>query len=313
MKSRLAWMGAVLAATVVAAAPASAKDIHELLRKSFSADRRWTYQGTKVLTRRMEGEVGTTTAKVYHQYPDRTLVVGVEGPQRNARILQVGRQHYTKVAYGSYQRTPLPLPVDSSDLLMENYRIRQGRSEKIAGRQCVVVGLYPRFPGNPHKLVWLDIQRAFPLKTQIWSADGELTEESMFLTIQYNPRLNSGMFALPPTARRSEWAEVRPDFEILSVPQNSLPPGYRLVETSTRQVPNGGIVSFQRFCDGLNTLSVIESANHRDLESLGGRVAIRGKVGKVRYVICGEHAPGALRRIDHGLQRNTVSRRGGSP
>ena len=276
--------------------------MRDLLRRSVDAERSLSYQGNKNLSRRVRQKLYTTNAQVFHSAPDRTLMVGLTGELADARLLQLGRQHFLKPPRGEYRRTPLPLPLDNTELLLRNYRIRQMRVEPIAGRKTIMAALLPRRPGNPHKLVWLDVKTALPLKTQIRNHKGELTEESQFLTIQYNARFSGSEFTLPATARRDEWPEVNPDFNVLRPRANGIPPGYRLVETSVRRLPGGHVVAFQRLSDGLNTLTVVQSRTHPRLAAVAGSAATRGKVGEVQFVIFGEHDPVVLQRLANNLR-----------
>lgn len=291
-------LGLVALASAYAAHTA---DLRDLLRQSQKADQRWSYQGTKVLSRRHDGHETSSTVKCYHRAPDRTLLRAVDGDRAGGGVLQLGRQHFIKMSDGRYCRTPLPPPADNTELMLQNYRLRQMRVEPIAGRKCVMVSIEPRYPGNPRKLVWLDVKTGLPLKTEVYTPGGDI-ERSIFLNIQFNPRLTAGVFRLPANAIRDESPEVAPDFDIVDVRESGYPPGYRLVETSVRLVPDGHVVAFQRFSDGLNTLTLLESRTHPRLTSLGGRAAVHGKVGRVHFVLCGDQEPEILRHFAQSLQ-----------
>jgi negative regulator of sigma E activity len=287
--------------------PVRAADLRELLRRSVVADRRFSYQGTKVLTRHGDGPSVTTTYKVYHRAPDRTFARAVAGDHPGAQFLQLGRDHFLRPSpHAGFRRPPLPPPADDTDLLLRNYRLRQMRVESIARRKCVMVALEPRYRGNPTKLVWLDVSTALPLKTQIRRADGTVTEESQFLIIQYHPRLAARLF-VPPGAATPEWAEVEPDFDVIEVAPGGIPAGYRLTETLNRRLPDRHIASFQRFSDGLNTLTLIQSRTHPDPGSLGGSPAVEGQVGPVRFAVCGDQEPEVLRRLAGSLRGGPLS------
>lgn len=303
MRRLLALTALLFAAATGGARPAHGADLRDLLRRSTFAEQRISFQGTKMLTGRIGEAESRGTAKVYHRAPDQTLMVGVDGDLDGNRVLQLGREHFQK-RRGDFFRQVNHLPAaDNTELMLQNYRLRQMRIEPIARRKCVMVSIEPRHPGNPRKLVWLDVQTALPLKTQIWSPEGKLCEESYFLTIQYRPRLARTLFRLPPNTVRASWPSANPDFDVVSVPERGLPPGYHLVETTTRQIPGRGIVSIQRFSDGLNTLSLLQSSriSARNLADLGGSAAVSGKVGSVHFALCGEQQPEALRRVTQSI------------
>lgn len=286
-----------------------AADLRELLRRSTYAERRISYQGRKTLTRRTGNRLVTGIAKVYHRAPDQTLLVGIDGDLEGNRVLQLGREHF-QMARGDRYRQVNQIPsMDNTELMLRNYRLRQMRVEQVARRKCVMVSIEPKNPGNPRKLVWLDLGTALPLKTQIWSADGTLTEESAFILIQYRPKLSSSVFRLPADTVRDGWPTANPDFNVVRVAESGLPPGYQLVETDTRRIPRQGIVSIQRFSDGLNTLTLLQSArlSGRQLATLGGSAEFSGQVGAVSYALCGEQDADALRRVARSLRGHPLT------
>lgn len=294
----------LLSAALSTCTAARGADLRDLLRRSVTAERQISFQGTKLLTHRFGSRESKGTAKVYHRLPDRTLIVGVNGTLEGSRVLQLGRESYQKPNGGLYRQVDHAPVIDATELLLRNYKLRQMRVEPVAQRKCIMVSIEPRYPGNPRKLVWLDVKTALPLKMQIWSQDGQLTDESVFLTIQYQPRLSASLFRLPANTVRDPWPSANADFNIAEVRGSWLPRGYQLIETSTRRIPGRGVVSIQRFSDGLNTLSLLQSSHlsARELATLGGSAAFSGQVGGVHYALCGDQQPEALRRVAQSLQ-----------
>jgi negative regulator of sigma E activity len=192
------------------------------------------------------------------------------------------------------------------ELLLRNYTIRQMRVEPIARRKCVMMALEPKHPGNPTKLVWIDVETALPLKTQMRGVDGSLTEESQFLIIDYHPHLSLSRFNVPGPVV-GEWPTAVPDFDIVDVHRGGIPPGYRLIETQVRRAPKGQVVAFLIFSDGLNTLTLVESKTHPDPGYVGGSPAVRGTVGRIRYAICGEHADSVLLKMGRSLGKRATA------
>lgn len=294
----------LLAVTLATAIPTRAADLRDLLRRSVTAERQFSFQGTKLLTHHVGGQETNGAAKVYHRSPDQTLLVGINGSLAGSRVLQLGRENYQKPNGESFRQVDHAPFLDATELMLKNYTLRQMRVEPIARRKCIMVSIEPRYPGNPRKLVWLDVKTALPLKTQIWSPEGLLTDESVFLTIQYKPRLINALFRLPTNTVRELWPFANPDFDIAEVPVTGLPRGYQLIETATRRIPGRGVVSIQRYSDGLNTLSLLQSRrlSTQELVNLGGSAAISGQVRGVHYALCGDQKPEALRRLAQSLQ-----------
>lgn len=299
---------AAVAAGLLLAWQAQAADLKLLLRRSATVEQRVSYQGRKVLTRHFSGgRVRTTTYKAYHRAPDRTLMFGVDGEQVGTRLVVIGDHHYIRQAYSRTYREPsLPPPRDNTTLLLRNYRVQPMRVEMIARRRCQMIGLWPRYPGNPSKLVWIDLGTGLPLKTQIRAADGSLTEESYFHFIDYKPRLSREMFAIEGPIV-PQWPEVEPDFDVVGVHPESLPRGYVKVRTLNRRTPNGHILSFQRFSDGLNTITLVQSLTHPDPGAVAGSCVVEGRVGRLRYAVCGEHRKDVLLRMAKGLKRKPLT------
>lgn len=309
MRALAGFIGLALIGGGIGAGTAEAADLRELLRRSTNAERRISYQGRKTLTSHVGSGTVHGIAKVYHRAPDQTLLVGIDGDLEGSRVLQRGREHFQKARGGPYRQVNHLPSTDNTELMLRNYTLRQMRVEQIARRKCVMVSIEPRKPGNPRKLVWLDVGTALPLKTQIWSAEGTLTEESAFIFIQYGPALADSAFRLPANAVRDRWPTANADFDVVRVAESGLPPGYRLVETDTRRIPNRGIISIQRFSDGLNTLTLLESArlSPRELVELGGSAEVSGKVGNVNYALCGEQHIEALKRVARSLQGHPLT------
>lgn len=306
MRLNSARASLLFAVTLLLTSQARAADLKDLVRRSASVDRFRSYQGRKVLTRYLDnGDVSTTTYKVYHLAPDRTLMEGVDGDLKGARLIQIGRDVYLRKPHDyAYRRPPVPIPQDNTDLLLRNYTLRQMRVEQIARRKCVMISLDPRHKGNPTKLVWIDVRTGLTLKTQLRDASGALTEESYFLLLDYNPKLALRHFRVPGPVV-GEWPSTEPDFEVLR--PKKIPRGYRLVDSPVLRAPSGRILAFLIYSDGLNTLMLIESKTHSNPGSVGGSPSVKGRVGKIHYAICGEHSIAELLRMGKSLPGKQIS------
>lgn len=308
MKINRGWVAiAAGAAALLLACEAQAVNLKDLLRRSATVERKVSYQGRKVLVRYRNGRATSTTYKAYHKAPNRTLMVGVDGGHVGTRLVQINDEHYLRQAYThTYRQPTLPPPRDNTALLTRNYRIKPLRVEMIARRRCQMVGFWPRHAGNPSKLVWIDLSTGLPLKTQIRAADGSLTEESYFLFIDYRPQFSRGMFTIEGDIVQ-EWPEVEPNFDVVRVRPEALPAGYRLVRTLNRRSPKGHVFSFQRFSNGLNTITLAQSRTHPDPGMVTGACAVEGRIGRIRYAICGEHRQDVLVRMAKGLKGKPVT------
>jgi negative regulator of sigma E activity len=304
-------LGTAALIAVSAAIPARSADLYDLLRRSVTADRRYDYQGTKVLARWSNGhEIHRRQVKVYHLAPDRTLMEKADDSSGPQAMLQCAREVYARFGPNLYSRLPLPPPLDNTEAMLRNYRLRQQRVEMVARRRCVMISIEPRYPGNPRKVVWLDVKTALPLKAIVYDSAGNRTEECYFLTLQYNPNLSMGRFYLPPNTHREEWPEVSPDFRVVRPAVSSLPRGYRTVESYVRRVRGGYIVAFLRFSDGLNTLTMLQSRTHPNLRGLdSGPVADSGRIPRtgVHYVLFGQQEPRSLRNVTRSIQGKAAS------
>lgn len=154
-------------------------------------------------------------------------------------------------------------------LIKANYKISLVSTENLVGRQAYVIGLEPRYPGNPSRRIWVDKEYPFILKTEQYRPDGTMSSVSFYNQIEFFPELSDDLFRLdiPPNVAKVELPvsgdlmpldrlEREADFPI-PVP-GFIPTGY---------VIEGGILSLYktfpaahiRLTDGLNTISYFVS------------------------------------------------------
>ena len=154
-------------------------------------------------------------------------------------------------------------------LIKANYNISLVTTDNLAGREAYVIKLEPRHPGNPWRIIWVDREYPFILRTEKYRPDGAMSSVSFYNWIEFFPVLNDSLFELdiPPNVAKVELpvsGDIMPLARLeeeanffIPVPE-FVPPGYMI---------EGGILSLYkafpsahiRLTDGLNTISYFVS------------------------------------------------------
>lgn len=157
---------------------------------------------------------------------------------------------------------------DRLDVLLENYVALPGRQEKIAGQKTISILLKPKTSGRPHKRLWVDPRHGVVLKSVSYSADGSERGVMETTSIRYNADVDPALLQLPDEGNivkisRPLSTEASANLGIAPREPDYLPQGFRL----------DGVYDFECQCncnhkaiqmvytDGLNTLSIFQTAN----------------------------------------------------
>ena len=165
-------------------------------------------------------------------------------------------------------REGLDLSQDVS-LIKENYDISLIGTGNLAGRQAHIIGLQPRYPGNPSRTIWVDREYPFVLRTEKYGPDGTMSSVSFYNCIEFFPVLSDSVFELdiPPHVAKVELPvsgdlmslerlEKKAEFSI-PVP-GFVPPGY-IIEGGMLSLYKAFPAVHIRLTDGLNTISYFVS------------------------------------------------------
>lgn len=239
----------------------------ELVRHSLAAERTVRAKGTLrsgILARGRWHEIrvqqmrdGARSVTSYSHTPK-----GVRIVDTGKDVVRVDDDSKRAVVMGFSPAPPHP------DAVLRNYRpIIEGDTVQ-AGRSADLLALRSRHHCRLAKRVAVDRQTGFPLRTQTYSADGQLASESVYESVQFDPPLDPKAFEVPAgyarIGRRPERRQLSP-----SEPPPSLDGGKAVLPT---YVPEGyqleayyvgpgrhvvGLVEI-RYTDGLKDLSLYE-------------------------------------------------------
>ena len=157
------------------------------------------------------------------------------------------------------------------ELINNNYNLELKQGEKIAKRNTWVLNIIPKDKGKPYRTLWIDQDENVILKNKEFYPDGLLAEESFFEEITF-PELPESIpiaFQIPTKAKIKEHG-YNPDFMSLEKLKESgihypyfpehIPVGF-VFESADFFTLKGKEISHLRFTDGLNVISLFESAD----------------------------------------------------
>ena len=321
-------LGTAFAAAALAASFAAvADDARGLLERMERALTSRNYQGTFV----HEHDGQSETLRIVHRaegggFAER--LVSLDGSGR-----EVIRRDGELRAYFPVQRVVLVESDPKAGLLFtglqgldsaagQMYRLSEEAPTRISGREARVLLVEPQDDMRYGYRVWIDEASAMPLKTQLHTAAGRVIEQVVFTELSLPAHVADG--ALQPAFSARDYRLVRHGAAAAATPQQAadttwdaadLPPGFRLVASSTRLMgDNQHAVTHLVFSDGLASVSVfvepqsrLPANGQRDpapptLTRLGSSSAVSTEVDGHRVTAIGEAPPDTLRAIAGSLR-----------
>ena len=259
----------VLAAAQVAfgsAALAERVEPNEWLSRMSTAVQTTSYEGTVLRIRDGKAEA----LKVVHTVTDgviREKVVAQEG--NGLEIIRNGNEVHcilpdrrsVLVEEWDDQSTLFSTLPSSEIRFGSEYDVAIVREERVAGRQAVLVAIRPHDNYRYGHRVWLDIETAFPLQTQLSSENGDPIEQVKFADISLNKEIHASALAPSYSTESFRWLtqpsrHVSHELET-SWASSDIPQGFRPVSTHGETLPgNDAVVTHILFSDGLANVSV---------------------------------------------------------
>lgn len=188
-------------------------------------------------------EVIRNNDQVYCYYPDKNTVV-------------IEKRRAIK---------PFPslLPRQLSDLT-ENYRIRKGATERVAGFESQVIVLEPKDAFRYTRVLWADAATGLLLKTNARNEKNEVIEQFYFTQLAIGGKIDKNLFVPKRLASKApEDPFVTQDESGLAVPETSgwevtqLPPGFKKIKELKRTMPGKKHpVQHLVYSDGLAAVSI---------------------------------------------------------
>jgi sigma-E factor negative regulatory protein RseB len=321
-----AWLLAAALAVAPVAAPAAEppEDAMAWLQRIATAARSLNYSGTFVYDRGGREE----TSRILH-YVDASgneveKLESLDGPPR-----EVIRNNDEVKCYLSDNRTvkierrrpgkafPALLPEQLSSVA-ENYAVRLGGQERVAGLDCQVLVLEPRDGLRYGHRLWADTATGLLVKAVMVDDRGQPVEQFKFTQLSIGAAIDREMLKPRAAAEGGEWREERPSPSVAGDSGWSIrnqPRGFKKIMETQRALPGKSApVTHIVISDGLVAVSVfIEPLPRGDkvqpgLSSQGAINVFTRPLADHLVTVLGEAPPLTVVRI-----ANSVSPRAGKP
>ena len=239
---------------------------NEWLTRMSAAVQRTSYEGTVIRMQNGKAEA----LKVVHTFSDgvvREKLVAQEGDGlviiRNGNEVHCILPDRKSVLVDEWNDdSTLFSTLPSSEVRFgSEYDVSLVREERVAGRSAMLVAIRPHDDYRYGHRLWLDVETAFPLKTQLVGVDGKAIEQVKFADIRLNTPIDPDK--LVPTVDTSafRWINQPPRHvgqRIETAWQSSdLPRGFRTMSAHGEELPGSdGVTTHILFSDGLANVSV---------------------------------------------------------
>lgn len=291
---------------------------HIILQKTLTASYYTDYEGTQIILKWTKKKSEAIISKIYHKRPNFEKIVYIAPPRAKDRIIIDDGEtnwHYepkiNKVIRSNSFHNPEKekLRKKQFELLLKNYKIKFQGKQVIAGRNCYVINIIPKYKGNPSQKVWVDTEYNIILKAQKKSYDGNLSYLSYFQEINFSPKFEKDFFKfkLPKGAKIINYKLTDKNLSIKDIEKKIgfkiilpkfLPHGYEL-ENSTISVFQDKQSAHLRYTDGLNVISLFERKHTKYNSPIDSREINIGKIkGRITTSHEGEILTWTVKNID---------------
>ncbi len=157
------------------------------------------------------------------------------------------------------------------DRILANYHLRRGGGRTVCGRASPQLDLAPSQAGNPSRRLWIDNGTRLVLVAEIWNRDRQIIGRTTHQELRYTPpaaatvRLPAGAQvddSTPPGAliQVASLAELERRLGRAPLQPTRVPTGYRLSGCYLRACAGGGWTPVTTWSNGLNSLTLMETA-----------------------------------------------------
>lgn len=255
---------------------------NEWLGKMVGAVKATNYQGTVIRTRGGRSEV----LKVVHAIKDGVVherVIVQEG--NGLEIIRIGNEVHcilpdekSVLVEEWNDQGALFSTLPSSDIRFgSEYDVSIVRTERVAGRQSVLLAVRPHDEYRFGHRLWLDIETGFPLQTKLLDDAGAAIEHVKFADIRLDENIDSQALAPSISTENFRWfTSPKRDitYDVSSVwSSDDLPPGFRVISTHFETLAEGAepLVHIL-YSDGLANVSVFIESSGEEIRASHSRV-----------------------------------------
>ena len=293
---------------------------HEWLDRMAGAVQSTNYEGTVV---RLQGDE-LETLKVVHKVSDgvvREKVIvqdgdGVEFIRNGNEVHCILPDSKSVLVEEWNDSSTLFSTLPSSDVRFgSDYDVLIKQYDRVAGRQAVVLAIRPHDGYRYGYQLWLDVDTAFPLQTQLIGEDSQPLEQITFADIRIDTDILAS--ALAPSYSTENWkwySEPRREAAGESESDwvgDEVPPGFRVVSTKREILPGSDEpVTHMLYSDGVANVSVFIAAGAATDDTRQSSVGASNSYSIVtnghRITVVGEVPPVTVEQIARSMRRSAV-------
>ena len=179
------------------------------------------------------------------------------------------------------------------------YDFRLGGTDRVAGRLVQEIAILPKDDYRYGYRLWLDLETALPLKSDLIDESGTAVEQMMFTHLSLPGKIDAALLEPETTGEAFSWqmetgAPEVADSDALEWKSSRIPAGYSIKSTRLRALRDSPEpVQHTVFSDGLSSFSLyVERAGDADglrgPSRMGAVNAWGNRVGDVQITVVGE-------------------------
>jgi sigma-E factor negative regulatory protein RseB len=301
----------------IALAQASDPAALQWLRRIYAASQKLSYTGTFVYQQGQQVE----TSRITH-------IADPAGPHEKLETLDgVPREVIrTRDAVASYAPATQTVKIDrylgarefpgafrgEIGELSQNYSVRKGDVERVAGYDCQVIWLEPRDRMRYGHRFWADVNSGMLLKTRTYDEKNGVMEQFSFSQLQIGGNIDREKVKPRYAARARDWrvedsAAARADLAKAGWIVRSAPPGFRTVNELTRTLGGTPGVGQIVLSDGLAAISVFiepagQAAPEPGLIRQGAINIYMRQLGNHRITVVGEAPADSVKYVADAVE-----------
>ncbi|MBT8091538.1 MAG: MucB/RseB C-terminal domain-containing protein [Gammaproteobacteria bacterium] len=295
----------LLLAALVIVAPALADSMNpgDWLQRMAAAVQSTSYEGTVI---RMQGGKAEAlkVARVIADGVIREKVVAQEG--NGLEIIRNGNEVHcilpdrksVLVEEWDDQSTLFSSLPSSEISFGGEYDVSVVREDRVAGREAMLLAIRAHDKYRYGYRVWLDVETAFPLQTQLIRDDGETIEQVKFAEIALNEEVHASALAPSYSTEDFRWFNRSARHVDRAVDTSwdcdGLPQGFRAVSSHKEEMDGSDeLVTHIMYSDGLASVSVFIAAAGDDDAKGPSQVGVSNSFS----VVVGEHHVTAVGQV----------------
>ncbi|OGA95728.1 MAG: hypothetical protein A3G27_10260 [Betaproteobacteria bacterium RIFCSPLOWO2_12_FULL_66_14] len=289
------------------------------LQRIYSATQKLSYTGTFVYQHGDESETSRITRIVQGNTAREKLETLDGQPREIVRsgdevVFYLPASLTVKIDRHAGQRSfPAILPEQLKDV-SENYTIRKGAIDRVAGYDCQVLTLEPRDKMRYGQKLWADVATGMLLKAKTLNDRNEVMEQFTFTQIQIGgtidrDRVKPRFSKLGPQWRIENARAVEANLAEAGWTIRSRPPGFRKITEMTRTLGGTSGVGHIVLSDGLAAVSIFIEPSVASLPQPRAQLSRQGAInvfvrqlGDHRITVVGEAPAESVRSIANAVE-----------